>query len=317
MIKAVKSLFNEVWKFVKSDFHLSSYIYIALLVALGVFLNYKFNIYLQYIKPSYYDGSSIWVFPLFYISIYMLAAVPVLLLRKENQILKQWSFYLKAIFIIVVYGLSIGYYGYSNWQFDSLIREEIIFIYRLISQLKGLVLYLIPLFLMKWVVDKNTVGLYGLTLKAKYINGYLFLFLLLLPALIFMSFTPDFQLAYPQFKPWNYEAIFGLSTWQYTSIFELSYATDFVMTELLFRGALVIGMVSILGKNAVLPMVVMYVSIHFGKPMGETISSLFGGYILGALAFQTRHIWGGVIVHVFIGLTMEIMGFIQYYSHVK
>lgn len=317
MIKAVKSLFDEILKFVKFDFHLSSYIYIVLLVAFGVFLNYTFNIYSQYIKPSYFDGSSIWVFPLFYTSIYMLAAVPALLLRKEYQILLQSSFYLKSVFILAVYGFSIGYYGYSDWHFDGLVREEIIFIHRLFSQLKGTVLYLIPLLLLKWWFDKNTGGFYGLTLKAKYIKGYLFIFLLLLPVLIFMSFTPDFQLAYPQFKPWNYEAIFGLTTWQYTSIFEFSYAIDFLMTELLFRGALVIGMVSILGKNAVLPMVVLYVAIHFGKPMGETISSLFGGYILGVLAFQTRHIWGGIIVHVFIGLTMEIMGFIQYYTHLK
>ena len=85
------------------------------------------------------------------------------------------------------------------------------------------------------------------------------------------------------------------------------------MTELLFRGALVIGMVGILGRGAVLPMVALYVVIHLGKPPVEAISSLFGGYILGALAFQTRLIWGGVIVHVFIALTMETMGLFQYY----
>ncbi len=85
------------------------------------------------------------------------------------------------------------------------------------------------------------------------------------------------------------------------------------MTELIFRGVLVIGMVSLLDRKAVLPMVAMYAAIHFGKPLGETISSVFGGYILGALAYQTRHIWGGVIVHICVALTMEIMGFVHYY----
>lgn len=317
MIKAVKALFNEILKFIKSDFHWLSYLYTIVLAALTIFLNYKFNIYNLYIKPTYFDGNSIWVFPLFYTSFYLLAAIPIFWLRKEKQLLRTGSFYLKSLFIICIYGLSIGYYGYSDWHFDGLVREEILFIYRLISQLKGTVFYLIPLLLLKWIVDKNTVGLYGLTLKAKYINGYLFLFLLLLPALVGMSFTPDFQIAYPQFKPWNYENVFGLSTWQYTFLFETSYSIDFLMTELMFRGALVIGMIHIIGKNAILPMCILYVSIHFGKPVGETISSLFGGYILGALAFQTRHIWGGVIVHIFIGLSMEIMGFIQHYLHLK
>ena len=60
-------------------------------------------------------------------------------------------------------------------------------------------------------------------------------------------------------------------------------------------------------------MVAVYCSIHFGKPLVEAISSVFGGYILGALAFQTRHIWGGVVVHICIALTMEVMGLVHYY----
>ena len=77
---------------------------------------------------------------------------------------------------------------------------------------------------------------------------------------------------------------------------------------------LIIGMVSIMDKKAVLPMVALYAAIHFGKPIGETISSIFGGYILGALAYQTRHIWGGVIVHICIAMTMEMMGFWHFYQ---
>jgi hypothetical protein len=174
--------------------------------------------------------------------------------------------------------------------------------------------YFTPLVLLKLFVDKKVEGLYGLSRNSQHIKGYFSMFLMLLPFLLFMSFSSDFQQAYPQFKPWFYDGAFGMETWQYTTIFELTYALDFVMTELLFRGALVIGMVSILGRKAILPMVAMYVAIHFGKPLGETISSMFGGFMLGALAYQTRHIWGGVIVHIMIALSMEIMGFFHYYS---
>jgi hypothetical protein len=82
----------------------------------------------------------------------------------------------------------------------------------------------------------------------------------------------------------------------------------------MFRGALVIGMAALMGRKAILPMVAVYCAIHFGKPLGETISSVFGGFILGALAYQTRHIWGGVIVHILIALSMEVLGNIHYYS---
>jgi hypothetical protein len=209
--------------------------------------------------------------------------------------------------------MSIGYFGYAYWEFHTLFSDERLFILLLFSQLKGSIIFIIPVFLLLKTVDKNIVGIYGLSRNSKHIPAYLILFLMLLPFLIGISFTSDFQLAYPQFHPWSFTGIFGLPTWLYSVTYEITYAIDFIKTELLFRGMLVIGMMSIMGKKAILPMVAMYAAIHFGKPLGETISSVFGGYILGALAYQTRHIWGGVIVHICIALSIEIMGFVQYY----
>jgi len=89
-------------------------------------------------------------------------------------------------------------------------------------------------------------------------------------------------------------------------IFEMVYVSNFLTTELLFRGFLVIGMVKYLGKDAILPMVACYAVLHFGKPLGETISSVFGGYILGVIAFYSKNIWGGVFIHGGIALLMEL-----------
>jgi hypothetical protein len=72
---------------------------------------------------------------------------------------------------------------------------------------------------------------------------------------------------------------------------------------------MVIGLMQLLGRSVVLPMAVFYCSLHFGKPLAEAISSLFGGYVLGALAFQTRAIWGGVIVHMGLAWMMELSAF--------
>lgn len=254
-----------------------------------------------------------WMFPLFYSLMYFAMAIPVMFFQKEYKLLQNSRFYIKSLFFIILYGMSIGYFGYGDWEFPSLFLEEKLFIFRIISQLKGSFIFIIPLFFLKISIDKKVVGLYGLSRNTKHIPAYSIFFLMLLPFLIAMSFTSDFQLAYPQFHPWKYESAFGSSTWLYTMLYEITYGIDFIKTELLFRGMLVIGMITIMGKKSVLPMVAMYAAIHFGKPLGETISSVFGGYILGALAFQTRHIWGGVIVHICIALSMEIMGFVQYY----
>jgi len=58
-------------------------------------------------------------------------------------------------------------------------------------------------------------------------------------------------------------------------------------------------------------MVAAYAVLHFGKPLGESIGSIFGGYILGIIALYSRNIWGGVFVHGGIALLMEIFAFLQ------
>jgi len=315
MKKSVLKLLNEIKKFIVSDFHFWSYLYTVVFISICIFLNYTTGFYKHYIRASYVNGDSAWIFPLFYAVMYFSVAIPVFLLRKEYALLKSKKFYLKSIFLIVIYGSSIGFYVYDKFSFPSLFNEESLFLFRILSQLKSLLFYFVPLLILKLTIDKKVDGLYGLSKNTEHIKGYFSLFLMLFPFIVLMSFTPDFQTAYPQFKPWRYGEVFGLNQWGESIVFQLSYAVDFVMTELMFRGALVIGMVAILGRNAILPMVGFYVAIHFGKPLGETISSMFGGFILGALAYQTRHIWGGVIVHILIALSMEWLALIQHLRH--
>ena len=51
--------------------------------------------------------------------------------------------------------------------------------------------------------------------------------------------------------------------------------------------------------------------LHFGKPLGECISSVFGGYILGVIALYSRNIWGGVVLHMGVAALMELAAFSQ------
>lgn len=306
-------LFREVFVFFKSDFHILSYCYVFTFILLGVIINYQTGFYQNVMRNSYFTGDSVWMFPLFYSLMYFAAIIPALLLQKDQRLLRNRKFYIKSLFIIILYGVSIGYYGYAGWTFNSLPGEEKMFAFKIISQLKGSAFFIAPVYLLKVSYDKHVEGIYGLGSNTKHIPAYLVLFLALLPFIIGISFTPDFRHAYPQFHPWRFGEVFGMPLWLNTFLYEITYGIDFLKTELIFRGLLVIGMAKIMGKKSVLPMAAMYVAIHFGKPLGETLSSIFGGYILGALAYQTRHIWGGVIVHICIALSMEIMGFVQFY----
>lgn len=314
MKKSLLTLAKSVIDFVKLDFHKASYIYTFLFVGIAILLNYTTDFYREYIVSSYSKGNAMIVYTFFYAFFYFGIAIPVLWMQKKYEVLRNPKFYLKSFFFILLFGCYAGFNNYRNWEYSaemsSLDRH---YIFRLIGQVKGFFFIMIPLIIFKLFFDKKVEGIYGLSKNATYLNAYFILILMLLPFLAAVSFMPDFLRAYPQFKPWNYEGALGLSTWSQSLIYELFYGSSFIYIELLFRGALVIGLVQYLGPKAVLPMIVFYASIHFGKPAGETISSVFGGYILGALAYQTKHIWGGVIVHVGIALSMEIMGLLHHY----
>jgi hypothetical protein len=98
--------------------------------------------------------------------------------------------------------------------------------------------------------------------------------------------------------------------WLWRVGYELSYGLDFLSIELFFRGLLVIGLVRYAGEKAILPMAAFYCTIHFGKPLGECITSFAGGLVLGVLAYRTRSVLGGLIVHLGLAWMMELGGWV-------
>ncbi len=153
-------------------------------------------------------------------------------------------------------------------------------------------------------------GFYGLQAKRFNFTPYLLMLLIMAPLIAAASTQPDFLVAYPKMKtiiPLPGDANPG---WLYKLLFELSYGSDFFSVEIFFRGFLIIGFMKWVGKDAILPMACFYCTIHFGKPLGECISSYFGGMLLGIVSYNSRSIYGGLIVHLGIAWLMEIGGYI-------
>jgi membrane protease YdiL (CAAX protease family) len=130
---------------------------------------------------------------------------------------------------------------------------------------------------------------------------YLLMFAAILPVVLYASTTPAFRHTYPFYRLAN-RSMFDLWAW------ELLYAAQFVSLEFFFRGFLLKGLRRALGANAIFVMIVPYCMIHFnGKPMPETIGAIFAGLILGTLAMRTRSIWGGVLIHIGVAMTMDVL----------
>ena len=148
----------------------------------------------------------------------------------------------------------------------------------------------------------------GVTRKNFNVLPYFGLLACTLPLIALASTQHDFLLVYPKVKNLAFIGGYAKPEWPWKLLYELSYGLDFLGIELFFRGLLVVVLIRYVGDHAILPMAAFYCTIHFGKPLGECITSFFGGLILGVLAARTRTILGGLIVHLGLAWLMELGG---------
>lgn len=134
----------------------------------------------------------------------------------------------------------------------------------------------------------------------KHLWIYAVLFACILPAVIMASTTSAFRHTYPFYRMANRSQV-DLWSWQ------ALYAAQFVSLEFFFRGFLLQGLRRALGANAIFVMIVPYCMIHYGKPMPETLGAIGAGLILGTLAMRTKSIWGGVLIHISVATTMDVL----------
>ncbi|MDR1155551.1 MAG: hypothetical protein LBL04_12670 [Bacteroidales bacterium] len=313
MLKHLKILFGDFVLFFRKDFHLAAYTYTVTVAALSILLVYGTGWGALISENRIPTSNAIVNNMLMFVVMYFLVAVPVIIIRGEFRNIAKPVFFARGLLLMCL----IGFADAFSWEALSLqaySSSEQSYILKALWRMRNVIFVLPVLVALRLAIDKDVKGLYGICNGNHHVKAYLSLYAVILPILAAVSFTPDFLSYYPMYKPWNFENIFGQPVWLNTAIFETIYISDFLMVEMIFRGALVIGMASILGRSAVLPMIVAYVALHFGKPVMETISAFFGGYFLGALAFQTRHIWGGVMIHMGIAFVIELLRLFQHYA---
>jgi membrane protease YdiL (CAAX protease family) len=135
-------------------------------------------------------------------------------------------------------------------------------------------------------------------------RGYL---LLLSPILIFVvlvSFGDDFVNHYPFYR------LAGRS-WLDLLLWELLYMSQFVFLEFFFRGFMLNALRPAMGANAIWVMCVPYMMIHLPKLPLEATGAILFGLFLGILALQSRSIWGGVLVHAGVALSMDVAALLR------
>ena len=164
---------------------------------------------------------------------------------------------------------------------------------------------IIPVITIKWIL-KQPLSHYGLGLGRlnEHKKWYFALVAPILCFVVIVSFREDFTNHYP-FYTLAHRSWVDLIAW------EMLYLFQFFCVEFFFRGFILQACRPAFGVNAIFIMIVPYMMIHLSKPWLEASGAIFFGLFLGVLAFHSRSIWGGVLVHVSIALSMDIAALLQ------
>lgn len=298
------------------DFHLNYfsfklYALFLLFVAILITFNYTFDFEDSYIdqlpKPLRVVGYFLYHFTAYY------GVLAIIWCCGKDKLKLGSHFWVKSLIGFFILGIDNSYYSNYALLQNYFPPGTVNFYNKLLVNSIGLITMFTPLLILKFVFDrKQNFGIYGLTFSKVDWKPYWIMLLIMAPLIYAASYLPDFMSYYPVYRRAGGAAFadfYGMHENWSIAIFETFYITDFIFTELFFRGFLVVGLGALLGKNAVLPMAASYAVLHFGKPAGEAISSVFGGYILGIIALYSRNIWGGVFVHGGIAGLMELFAF--------
>lgn len=135
-------------------------------------------------------------------------------------------------------------------------------------------------------------------------RGYLLLLSPILVFVVLVSFGEDFVNHYPFYRNAG-------RSWLDFLLWELLYMSQFVFLEFFFRGFMVNALRPAIGANAIWVMCVPYMMIHLPKLALEATGAILFGLFLGILALQSRSIWGGVLVHAGVALSMDVVALLR------
>lgn len=300
IIGYIRTYYNEV-------FNWKVFFAIMLFSGVGVYLNY-FHPYLQETRNELVWQNEIFIYYFLLFSVPFFGAFIIhALIAQHFEIIKKPKFWLLGLLAMLIFTVRSGSHLWLQDFYQSIAEEKLaLYWYKIAHSVVRMLAVLLPIAIYWFVVDRKKMPLYGFTLKNYDTKPYLVMLAVMVPLIAWASFQADFLSTYPRGGELEGLDLKNKADMKYFAFYEFIYGIDFVFIEFFFRGFLILAFIGIAGPHVILPMAAFYVFIHFGKPMGETISSFFGGTLLGILAYYSRSIAGGIIVHMGIAWLMEI-----------
>lgn len=305
----LKTFLQQILKYIRSfykeEFNLFYLLAIIAMLGIMIYLNYWHGLEKKYAASGRTWLSNFTGYYLLYFIPFAAAFFIQLIFYKDCSYYKNTWFWFILFLAPAFFSFRVNFTFHQPLITGHWPAPENLFYLRSINWVIRVFIVSIPVFIIWWLKDKGNQPFYGIK-KLDSLQPYLLMLLVMLPLLTLAAMQKDFQAMYPKAKFLQHIPAKG---WQY-AVYELCYGFDFVSIELFFRGFLILALTSICGTHCIIPVACFYCSIHLGKPMGEAISSFWGGLLLGIISYSTGSIWGGLIVHVGIAWLMELGGWI-------
>jgi hypothetical protein len=304
----VGDIFKYIREFYHKEFNAAYFFVILLLVGSMIYLNYWHSLEAKYAG----GGSSKWGHFLGYYLLYFIPFAAAFFL--QPIFLKDCTYFKSIWFWIILLGAPAFFSFRINFDLHQAIiskqwsnNDEAQFFLRCSNWIVRVIVVLIPVVIIWFIKDRGNQPFYG-TRALGNIKPYLIMLAIMIPLIALASTQQDFLNMYPKSKFLQYTSL-AQQKWRYV-VYELCYGFDFVSIEFFFRGFLILALLNVCGTHSIIPVACFYCSIHLGKPMGEAISSFFGGTLLGIVCYNTGSVWGGLIIHLGIAWFMEIGGWL-------
>ena len=203
--------------------------------------------------------------------------------------------------------LTIAWYqGYYTF-FLSTLKVDLWTAHALQFGADVLLMLIIPVLIIRMVLDENareygaTLGDWRFGLKYLLIVGAV-----MTPFLYMGAKDPALIAEYPLLRQ-TYGA-----DWMNPFLWEATYLVYYIAWEFHFRGFMQLGMEPRVGAvHAILIQTIVSTLIHVRKPFGETFSAIFGGWMMGILAWRTRSIVWGILLHWYIGAMTDFFCYLN------
>lgn len=298
----MSSIFAYIREFYQREFKLAYFFTVLLLLGIYIYLNYWHALENRFAAGNKTRLGNFVGYYFLYLIPFATAFLLQLFFYKECNYFQNRWFWLILLLAPAFFSFRVNFHFHEPLLEKSFSGDARIFWLRCLNWVVRVLVVLVPVFIIWLIKDRNILPFYGIA-PLKDISPYIIMLLIMLPLIALACMQDDFMQMYPKAK---FIAQLALPQKKlHYFIYELCYGFDFISIEFFFRGFLILALLKICGPHCIIPMACFYCTIHFGKPVGEAISSFWGGLLLGIISYNTQSIWGGLIVHLGIAWLME------------